>query len=302
MTFTFEEFCKRMQTEIIKYLPDYRDCKTVIMPCNKPGKHYIGLYIASPVRNCSPILNLSDLYERAEQGECIKDLLEQYAKAFSYKPKIDLKQMLDYTSVKKSIFAKCIGIKGNEELLQNVPHKVIQDLAIIYAAKIPMDMEDGEATAVINNDQFPDVGIDQLHEDAMKNSEKLFPATIEDMNDCLFHAIVGTDPSPKKFHTALSEAWVEDCELFVLSNKKNFYGATVLFYPGVMDALYKRLGVFYILPSSVHETLIVRRGTNEPSGLLEMVQCVNTEAVHPEEKLADSVYQYDGLEFKKICL
>lgn len=100
----------------------------------------------------------------------------------------------------------------------------------------------------------------------------------------------------------MSEAWVEDCELFVLSNKKNFYGATVLFYPGVMDALYKRLGVFYILPSSVHETLIVRRGTNEPSGLLEMVQCVNTEAVHPEEKLADSVYQYDGLEFKKICL
>ena len=41
------------------------------------------------------------------------------------------------------------------------------------------------------------------------------------------------------FHTALSEAWVEDCKVFVLSNKKNFYGATVLFYPGVMDALYK---------------------------------------------------------------
>ena len=69
-----------------------------------------------------------------------------------------------------------------------------------------------------------------------------------------------------------------------------------------MDALYKRLGDFYILPSSVHETLIVRRGTNEPSGLLEMVRCVNTDAVLPEEKLTDSVYQYDGLEFKKICL
>lgn len=104
------------------------------------------------------------------------------------------------------------------------------------------------------------------------------------------------------FHTALSEARVEDCKVFVLSNKKNFYGATVLFYPGVMDALYKRLGVFYILPSSVNETLIVRRGTNEPSELLELVQYVNTDAVLPEEKLTDSVYQYDGLEFKKICL
>lgn len=29
---------------------------------------------------------------------------------------------------------------------------------------------------------------------------------------------------------------------------------------------------------------------------------VNTDAVLPEEKLTDSVYQYDGLEFKKICL
>lgn len=303
MTFTFEEFCKRMQAEILNYLPDgYKDSETVIKPCNKPGKHYIGLYIASPDRNCSPILNLSDLYKRSEQGECVKDLLEQYSKAFSYKPKIDLKQMLDYSYVKKSIFAKCIGIKGNEEFLQSVPHKVIEDLAIIYAAKIPMDMEDGEATAVIKNNQFPDVGIDQLHEDAMKNSEKIFPAKIEDIYDCLFHALVGTDPSPKNFHTALSEAWVEDCERFVLSNKKNCYGATVLFYPGVMDALYKRLGAFYILLSSVHKTLIVRRGTNEPSGLLEMVQCVNTDAVHPEEKLADSVYQYDGREFKKICL
>lgn len=46
----------------------------------------------------------------------------------------------------------------------------------------------------------------------------------------------------------------------------------------------------------------MRRGTNEPSELLEMVQYVNTDAVLPEEKLADSVYQYDGLEFKKICL
>lgn len=54
MTFTFEEFCKRMQAEIFKYLPkEYTDCKTVIMPCNKPGKHYTGLYIASPDRNCS---------------------------------------------------------------------------------------------------------------------------------------------------------------------------------------------------------------------------------------------------------
>ena len=99
---TFEEFTKEMQTEVFKYLPaDYTDSETVIMPCNKPGKHYIGLYIASPNHKCSPILNLSDLYERAEQGECVKDLSDPYSKAYSYKPKIDLKQMLDYTSVKK---------------------------------------------------------------------------------------------------------------------------------------------------------------------------------------------------------
>lgn len=62
MTFTFEEFCVRMQTEIFKYLPnDYTDSEAIIKPCNKPGKHYIGLYIASPNHNCSPILNLSDL-------------------------------------------------------------------------------------------------------------------------------------------------------------------------------------------------------------------------------------------------
>lgn len=303
---TFKEFTKEMQTEIFKYLPnDYTDSEAVIKPCYEPGRHYIGLCIASPNHNCSPILNLSDLYERAEQGESVKDLLMKYTKAFSYKLQIDLKQMLDYTSIKEWLFAKCIGIRGNEKFLQNVPHKVIEDLAIIYAAKIPIDMEDGDYSAVIRNNQFPDVGIDQLHEDAMRNSEKLFPAIIADIadiNDCLFHAMSGTDPSPKSFNTALSEAWVTDCKLFVLTNKKNYYGATVLFYPGVMEALYKRLGTFYILPRSVHETQLIRSGQNEPSGLLEMVQYINTEAILPEERLADSVYQYDGLEFKKICL
>lgn len=51
MTFTFEEFCKRMQAEIIKYLPnDCKDCKTVIMPCNKPGKCSILFTICRDVR------------------------------------------------------------------------------------------------------------------------------------------------------------------------------------------------------------------------------------------------------------
>lgn len=51
---------------------------------------------------------------------------------------------------------------------------------------------------------------------------------------------------------------------------------------------------FYILPSSIHETLIIPKdGAMTPKELGEMVREVNRTEVLREEVLSDRVYEYD---------
>ena len=65
-----------------------------------------------------------------------------------------------------------------------------------------------------------------------------------------------------------------------------------------MDQAADRLGgSFYILPSSVHEILLVKdNGQFNKDSLEKMVVEVNATTVKPEDKLTDSVYHYDSKE------
>ena len=51
-----------------------------------------------------------------------------------------------------------------------------------------------------------------------------------------------------------------------------FWGAAALFYPGVMDRLREMLGDFYVIPSSVHELLLLPITADaDPKNISEMI-------------------------------
>ena len=59
----------------------------------------------------------------------------------------------------------------------------------------------------------------------------------------------------------------------------------------------EKVGDFYMLPSSIHETLIVPKDAGmEFKELEQMVQEVNQTQVAPGERLSDHVYEYDAKE------
>ena len=90
----------------------------------------------------------------------------------------------------------------------------------------------------------------------------------------------------------------EDFEapMYILSTEDKVLGAGVMFIPKVLTAIKKRLGVeqFYILPSSIHEVLIVRTTEGTADELRKMVTEVNATQVSAEDKLSDNVYFYNG--------
>lgn len=68
-----------------------------------------------------------------------------------------------------------------------------------------------------------------------------------------------------------------------------------MFYPGVMDEIEEKLGGdFFVLPSSLHETIVVPDdGNMEYKALLAMVTEINESEVDKQDKLTDQVYHYD---------
>ena len=90
----------------------------------------------------------------------------------------------------------------------------------------------------------------------------------------------------------------------VLSNRQQLNGAACMLYPGVLDQIAAQMGCgFYILPSSVHEVILLPdRGEEDPGSLKSMVVQVNRTQVPREDILTDSLYCFDPAQkaMKKI--
>ena len=86
--------------------------------------------------------------------------------------------------------------------------------------------------------------------------------------------------------------------MYVATVPDKISGAGVIAYQNFMDEAAERLGGdFFILPSSLHEVLLVRDdGEVNYRDLKAMVEEVNAMQVSPEEKLTDNVYHYDSKE------
>ena len=84
-------------------------------------------------------------------------------------------------------------------------------------------------------------------------------------------------------------------EMFhVLTNKKKVQGASVLLYNGLLQEIAEQAGGnLVILPSSVHETILMKEtAETDYQQLNTMVHEVNEEMVVQEEVLSENIYRF----------
>ena len=80
---------------------------------------------------------------------------------------------------------------------------------------------------------------------------------------------------------------------YIVTNTINFRGASAILDGEALKKLAERLSVqrFYVLPSSIHEMIIIPDdGKCNIEELSRMVQEVNQTQVEPEERLTDQAY------------
>jgi hypothetical protein len=83
--------------------------------------------------------------------------------------------------------------------------------------------------------------------------------------------------------------------MYVLTTESGNLGASALFYPDVQEKAAELMGSgYYVLPSSVHECILVPdiAGHNEKD-LCAMVKEANRTVVEPKDVLSDNVYHFD---------
>ena len=84
-------------------------------------------------------------------------------------------------------------------------------------------------------------------------------------------------------------------KMFVAGNHHKNYGAAVILYEDFLEQFAKKINSdFYILPSSIHEVILIPVGNDEEevSHLKRMVFEVNHTELEEEEILSDSIYRY----------
>ena len=228
------------------------------------GCEYDGLIILNKGSVISPTIYLNDYYEQYVNGKSI-DSIFAGIKELYYLNKdrlsVDTQSLMSFEGIKDKIVYKLINYNANRKLLSLVPHKKILDLAMVYYCI--------------------------LGEIAVSNTPKLLPVKIYEMSELIKYV----DTAEGRY--SLDDPWCSN--LYVLTNKSRINGAAGIMYEGVLKKLADKLeSDMYILPSSIHEVIILPKSTMfNKEELMAMVRDVNTEGVSKDEVLSYTVYEYD---------
>ena len=299
MRLTFEQFKDEVMNHREDILPEkLKGAKLTVEHVDKLNRSYDALQIRIPGTSFGVAVDLDRAYEDNmpySLDRAIASLRDMIA-GIDLEPGELLSRstqwLNDYSKVKENLFVRCSNAGRNAHLLQDCPHTILGDLA--FTVHVGMDwMEDTDPayTTTVTNSMLDTWGIDKktLFEDAVENAARRMPVTCRPLSAVMQDFMGGDEeemPGP-----------YDEPAIFVLSNTFTHHGAAAVIYPGVLEMMQERVGNFYMIPSSVHEFLLLPESMGmDVSDLERMVREVNASVVLPEDYLSNAVYHYDGAE------
>ena len=253
------------------------------------GESYVGLSVRPEGKNAAVTMNLHELHDQVVENPkrlaaVMSEFLSGLDKALEQIPQVDVKQFTEYENVKGNLMMQVIPVEPNKEKLEQLPHKTIEDIAVVYRIDVS-DSRHHNASVLVTNQMLEKFGItpEQLHMDAVISQMETHPPTLKNMSEMMAEMSGGMMDMPE------SPMWVATVE-------GGLNGAAVVQIPEFMDQAAEKLGGnFFVLPSSIHECLFIRDdGEFQRPQLEEMVQSVNATEVSAADFLSDSVYHYDS--------
>lgn len=298
----YEQFKERIEEDLHQALADHGiDANFSQHHVEKLNASYDALSVTPEGSHIGVNANLSAMFEAIENGQDYNEVVSRASESIitdiENTPEINVEDLTNYDEMKSKLAMEVVSADRNAEMLENVPHEQMEDMAVVYRLILGQDSEGrsvlvtNDLTVLVTNDLMEQFGVthEQLHEDAMINAPEIRPSEIRGLS-VVMTEMMGPGMTP--------EIDPADEQMFVAGVSDIIYGAGVIAYPNFFeDAAEKLGGDFYVLPSSIHEVLLVRdNGEMTAKDLEAMVKEVNATQVAPEDQLTDHVYHYDSKE------
>ena len=258
----FEEFKNSLANDVKEILEEKTGKAFDVEPrtVEKMNESYEALTVKPVDSEIGVNLNITNLYSNIESGDSYEEIVSGAAKvaenALVNSPDFDIDALKDYDRMKNNLAIEVVSAERNKGMLESVPHKEIEDMAVVYRFLVG-DSPAGAGSILVTNQMLDNYGVtaEQLHQDAIKNAPEIRPLVIEGMAE-----VLAKQMGVEELETLGFNIPPEQEQMFVASVEGNVHGAGVLAYQDFMDQAAERAGgSFFILPSSIHEVLIILR-------------------------------------------
>ena len=300
-----EDFMEKVKNSVIEKLgKEYQ--VTVCKSDKNNGVVCTGLRVQKNDCSVAPLIYLDEHFRQYKNGNTTLSSIVKYVVKESRKksPCVDIQQYLIYENIRKNVVYRLVNTESNRDLLEDIPHLEFLDLSIIFRCLVTQE-DIGSASILIHNVHMKlwDITIQELYQDAVMNTPRLEEYEIKSMTEVM-REIMTEENSDGSGQDAYMEEFSDSVPLYVLSNKNRIEGAGCMLYPDLMKDFSDTIGSsFYIIPSSVHECLLLPPKEDVQGGEIKnMIKEINDTQVSIEERLSYSLYYYDKDEGRIIKL
>lgn len=211
------------------------------------------------------------------------------------------KTLIDYDTAKSRLFVRLLNCDRNSDILKNVVHKTLGDIALTVCAIVD-NRENLISTKILKS----------MVEKWRKTETDIF-------NEALENTYRATPPRIYKWEGVLcdesyaGESFMNDedvCDLDksfsgnILSTTRKTNGAVAVFLPGVAEKISELLDSdFYMVFTSIHEVMIHSTGSGVDLKDLKLVlQDTLREATPSSDYLTEKIYKYNRRTHKFECV
>lgn len=258
-TMNYETFKQEFAEDIKEKLYErgYDDVRISFNNVEKTNQNYEAMSVVPEGNNVGVNFNIENAFASYEHTDDYAGVLASatmvIADGLDRAPAIDVSALMDYENMKEKLSVEVISADANADLLANVPHDRMEDLAVVYRF-VMESSEDGRASILVTNNLMDRMGVshEQLRSDALENSPEIRPVVIMGMNEVMKEMM-----GPEVYEMFGIPDDAEETMYVATVPDKNS-GAGVIAYQEFMDQAAERVGGdFFVLPSSINEILLV---------------------------------------------
>lgn len=305
----YTAFKNKFKDSFLDYMPQkYQALGVSIAKVSKVNQTLDGFTLIFPDDSnyASPLIYLNQIYDDYLENKDFETVMRKSANAMSsaldnyaIEIKNKSKELLNINYFRENVVCQLINATDNQELLNELPHIATCDLAMI--CRIILHCNNNSLSAVmVNHNIIEHLGIteDELFKIANRNTLRLFPPKLRKLSEVLENMLTTqNDLHSEDICSAIKANDLDNTiQMYVLGSSTGSFGACYMTCSEILQPLADKLNSnLFILPSSIHEVILISESFCDANHLSECVKFVNDNHVPIDEKLSDSVYFYDRI-------